>query len=213
MKTKRKLNNKGFSLVELIVAVLIMGIVAGGAVVSFSTIYNARVDSASSMVTNIMKQARQKALALKNSTDTTKNETDVYAKFYVEGGDIYGEVEWIEECMEPDETGTLVPKKRTQMLVNEKICNTNIDMIFRNHDATKAVSIKVGDYSKNESNIYVYFKKSTGGIAKILTRQDTADDDLSAVAIDADEIFMKGDTKQATIVMVAATGRSYNYYE
>lgn len=209
MNTKRKLNNKGFSLVELIVAVLIMGIVSGAAVVSFSTIYNARVDSASSMVTNIMKQARQKALSLKNDGA----ETELYARFYADDDDLYGEIVWVQHLMEDDESGNKVPKTKSETLVNEKICNTNIDMIFRNHDAAKGVSVKVGEYAKNEANIYVYFKKQTGGISKILTRQDNADPTLISQSIDADEIYLKGDTKDSTIVVVAATGRSYVYYD
>ena len=51
-----KSNNKGFSLIELIVAVLIMGIVAGGAIYAFNVVHNARTSSAASVLANVLRQ-------------------------------------------------------------------------------------------------------------------------------------------------------------
>ena len=53
-------NNKGFSLIELIVAVLIVAILSGGALAAFNSVRNERSESAGKVLASVLKQARQK---------------------------------------------------------------------------------------------------------------------------------------------------------
>ena len=138
MEGERKSTNCGFSLIELIVAVLIMAIMVTAAVMSFSSVNNARAERAATVSASVLKRARQKALAM--DSDTT-----LYAEFKLDSGTYYGTV-----CF------------GTEEIVREKLGNDRLTLKFCNHNGT-GTSATVSDSVK----VRVYFKKSTGGIDHI----------------------------------------------
>ena len=58
-------DNKGFSLLELVVAVLILGIISATAIASFRSIFNARSEAAAEDAASVLKQTRAKTMSLK----------------------------------------------------------------------------------------------------------------------------------------------------
>lgn len=196
MRSRIENDNKGFSLVELIVVVLILGIMSGGAVIAMSTVMSARVSSASTMVTNLMKQARQKAMSIANSENTTDNTTDIYVEFYKNGKDIYGSVKRHTEYEEIE-------------LLNEKICNDYVEISFVNHETN--ATWKVGTIADGNGHypIKVYFKKKTGGISQIVKCQAIGDEEIVCDTIVVDKPSSDDDKDTKKIVIVKGTGRVY----
>ncbi len=70
-KSRRKLNNAGMSLVELIVVVLIMGVLSAGAVVGFSFIRNMDASSAAESLVAVLNRAKLQTQAT-NTGETIK---------------------------------------------------------------------------------------------------------------------------------------------
>ncbi len=196
MRSRFMKNNSGFSLVELIVVVLIMGIMSGGAVIAFSTIVSARVSSAADMTTNLLKQARQKALSIANS-ESADNTSDVYVEFYKKDKNLFGAVKQ-RTAGEPEE------------LVNEKLCNDNVDIAFWNHRVPASTKYKIGTASEGNYTIRVYFKKKTGGIASVMYIDADGDEEQTfADTILIDKPDSVDDEDKRTIILVEGTGRSY----
>lgn len=79
-----KLNNRGFSLVELIIVVLIMAILAGGAVMSVSVIHDADVPAASKKLVAALTSAR--------SYTTSKSRDTIWLELYKESGGYYVQI-------------------------------------------------------------------------------------------------------------------------
>lgn len=82
---KTILNNKGFSLVELIVVVLIMGTIAGGAALSLNTVINADTKRAAQNFMAVMVEARQRAMA-------QEEVSAVSVKLYMEDDNLYASI-------------------------------------------------------------------------------------------------------------------------
>ena len=131
--------NAGFSLVELIVAVLIMAILAGGAIMAFTRVYNARTERAAGTCASIMKRARQKALSMDSET------IDVYAEFTLDSGTYWGKI----YCGSDE-------------VASEKIGNDSLQLNFTNH-----LGASSGQIVSDSKKVCVFFKKSTGGIDKV----------------------------------------------
>ncbi len=138
MEGERKSTNCGFSLIELIVAVLITAIVVTAAIMSFRSVENARTERAATVSASILKRARQKALSM--DSDTT-----LYAEFKMESGTYYGTVYF-----------------GTSELAREKIGSDRLTLKFCNHNGTGS-SATISE----SCTVRVYFKKSTGGIDHI----------------------------------------------
>jgi len=181
-----KSNNKGFSLIELIVAVLIMGIVAGGAIYAFNVVHNARTSSAASVLANVLRQSRQKAMAVTNTTDAD-GVSSVYLHIYTSDGQVYADLF----------------KGSTEKLVSEKIGNDTIQIALRKADVTNPSTILgtavIGEIGDTDAKIY--FKKSSGAISKITVG--------SADKSDMNELYITGLGEDQKVVLVKATGRAY----
>ena len=178
MEGEKKSNNSGFSLIELIVAVVILAIIVSAATMSMASVYNARAERATTVSASILKRARQKALAMDSDS------VDLYAEFKMESGSYYGTVYY-----------------GTQELVREKLGNDQLTFKFCNHNGTGSTAT-VSD----AVSVKVYFKKSTGGIAKIESVSSSTLHDLTAVV---DKLEITGSADGGVVILGKSTGRCY----
>ncbi len=81
----KQVNNKGFSLVELIVTILIVAIISGGAIMSISVVYNANTDRAARRLVMALSEVRQEAMA-------GEENCSYYLKLYYDGDNILSDV-------------------------------------------------------------------------------------------------------------------------
>lgn len=192
----KRINNKGFSLVELIVAVLILGIVSGGAIMGFSVVYNARVSAASKIVMSQMKKARSTAMSLENSNINTDGTTAVYLELLVKNNDVYADI------YSSDGTSS-------KLLSSEKVSNDKIKYTLCNHVSTMATPLVIGDGSSNYDIVRIYYKKGTGGISVIYSYKADGTHESSQSPLAFDELNLEGSTDSEKIILVSVTGRSY----
>lgn len=182
-------DNHGFSLLELIVAVLILGIVSATAITAFGTVFNARSQAAADTAISLLKQTREKALALtQNSTN------DTYCKFYLKGSDYYADI--IRKKPAEGGSGTV-----EDVLASKKLGNDGLTLSFKSHSNSSIIE-NVSD----SNSVIVYFSRETGGITKI-TAGSTVYPLVSGTMID--ELLIQGSGDDREIVLVTATGRSY----
>ncbi len=104
---RTKLNNEGFSLVELIVVILILGILTAGATIGFSVLYNAKVDNAAKRLESMLTRAREEAMA--------HVEAETWLELKTEGDNIYARV-FVQNNGAAE----------AEMKAEEKLGNTNI---------------------------------------------------------------------------------------
>lgn len=148
MKNRLGKDNNGFSLIELIVAVLIIAIISGGAIIAFNSIFSSQADAAAKNVVNVLKQTRAYALGKENK-DLTGGATEVYAKFYYSGGVLNVDV-----CKD---NGT-----SEEVLHNQQISGVPFKIKFiKVSGGSETEVLTMGDTDV----VKMYFKKSTGGVA------------------------------------------------
>ena len=191
MKGRMLNDNKGFSLLELIVAVLIIGIISSAAVVTMTSIFGAQVTSAARVVVDSMKQTRTKAMGLANASPGAADSV-VYAKFYKNTSkDIYVDICVLEGATE-------------KVLNTQKICNSSLKLIFGTAaDTSDNITAKaiVGDTSSD--GVKIFFRKDTGGISKVETVAGVTLSDCVTLRI------QNPSNEKIDIIMVTLTGRCY----
>jgi len=188
-------NNKGFSLIELIVAVLIVAILSGGALAAFNSVRNARSESAGKILASVLKQARQKAMALDNNTEADDT-TSIYVELYQKNGNYVADLRWITESSDT-------------VIVSETLGNDGLSIIFKQYNSATGTYIttadrRVGDGTNGTKKVKMYFKKSTGGISKI----DMGSGE-TLTGSPWNEIVVKGSGDDRSIVIVKETGRCF----
>ena len=194
MKKGRILNDAGFSLIELIVAILIMAIVGGAAIGAFNAVLSTKTNAAAKTVQDSLKQTRIAAMGKENteveSSDLGGIRTNIYAKFYISNGSLYVDV-----CS--DKSGAEV------VLNNSTIGSDKYTVDFCNESGS---SIATLGSSTSDMTVYVYFKKSTGGVSRLYyTRPGTSGKTNGCEMIKV--ISPSGET--VDIILVTITGRSY----
>ena len=194
MKKGRILNDAGFSLIELIVAILIMAIVGGAAIGAFNAVLSTKTNAAAKTVQDSLKQTRIAALGKENAEVETSTlggtQTNIYAKFYISDGSIYVDV-----CS--DKSGEEV------VLNNSTIGSDKYTVDFCNSSGSSIAKL---DSSTSDMTVYIYFKKSTGGVSRLYyTRPGTSGKTNGCEMIKV--ISPSGET--VDIILVTITGRSY----
>ena len=150
MKNRLGRDNSGFSLIELIVAVLIIAIISGGALIAFNSIFSSQADAAAQNVVNVLKQTRAFALGKENK-DVTCGSTEVYAKFYYSGSALNVDV-----CRDG--------ASGTEVYYNQTISGVPFKVKFiKVSGASETEAFTMGDTDV----VKMYFKKSTGGVASV----------------------------------------------
>ncbi len=201
MKGKR-LNDAGFSLIELIVAILIMAIIGGATIGAFNAVLSTKTNAAAKTVQDSLKQARIAAIGRKNAdvaepgasavdyTSAAGFKTNIYAKFYIADGNICVDV-----CT--DKSGSEV------VLNSSTIGSDKYAVDFCNNNGSSIAKL---DAANSSMKVYIYFKKSTGGVSRLYyTRPGSSGKtngcEMIKVISPADETV--------DVILVTITGRSY----
>lgn len=196
MKKIRK-DNRGFSLIELIVVILIMAIISGAAVIALGSIFSTKTKAAAQSVQDALKQARVDAITRDNdivpldSGETAADNgfaTNVYVKFYISNSELFADV-----CTD---------KSGSEVVLNSKVvASDKYNLQFCN----KSGNLIDSDASVGSTTVKVYFKKTTGGVSRV------AVDDVCYA--NCDMIKVKSPSGETLdVIMVSLTGRSYIDY-
>lgn len=198
-RDKVQLNNSGFSLVELIVVVLIMGILAGGAIMAISTVSNADAQRAARNLSSMLTQARQLAISTADSSSDTVTKK-VYAEIYFNNGYYYVDI-----CSSKDETtGTVVTVEETK-----RLGNYHLDITYNAAKGVGDNELLYDQATSTGNRLRIGFDKGSGGINRVGI---TATDGTGETALNADnvltDIYCEG-SRTEHIILIKETGKNY----
>lgn len=192
MKNRLVKNDSGFSLIELIVAVLIIAIISGGAIIAFNSIFSTQADAAAKSLVSILKETRAQALGMENK-DVTGGSTQVYAKLYYQGDTLNVDV-----CKDDD----------TNVLHNQRISSVPFKVKFiKVAGASESEAFTMG----NTDVVKMYFKKSTGGVAAV-GKYNSAGDLQGTLQTGINKLSVcraSNEDNKTDLVLVELTGRCY----
>ncbi len=192
MKNRLVKNDSGFSLIELIVAVLIIAIISGGAIIAFNSIFSTQADAAAKSLVSILKETRAQALGMENK-DVTGGSTQVYAKLYYQGDTLNVDV-----CKDDD----------TNVLHNQRISSVPFKVKFiKVAGSSETEAITMGDTDV----VKMYFKKSTGGVAAV-GKYNSAGVLQGSLQTGINKISVcraSNEDNKTDLVLVELTGRCY----
>ncbi|MCQ2536865.1 MAG: prepilin-type N-terminal cleavage/methylation domain-containing protein [Lachnospiraceae bacterium] len=140
---RTKQNNAGFSLLELIVVVLVLGILAGGMAVGISVVYNARSDSAAKKLYSMFTTARETAMAYSDGETwitIIEKDNDLYAGIYVK------------------ETGI------TELKAEEKLGSNRITVELKASDQYVGGTTETSYKKVTTEGISIYYNSANGGL-------------------------------------------------
>jgi prepilin-type N-terminal cleavage/methylation domain-containing protein len=144
---RTKLNNKGLSLIEIVVVVLILAIITGGITIAWSTVYNAKVDNAAKRLQSTLRTARE--VAMSHVSNTT------YLEVKTESDNLYARVYTI---------GPGLADADREMVAEEKLGNTHITAVFKANkvDAVSFDSDETVSKTAGSDPIRIYYNAANG---------------------------------------------------
>ena len=188
---KRKIDNKGFSLIELIVAVIIIAIISGGSIMAFGSVFSNKITAACEAIQDGLKHARVDALGLEKDSISGTVKTGIYAKFYHKDSAIY-----IDVC-------SMNAGATESVLHSRMICSDGHSLEFyENYNDASAVKT-INDSYTDTYGVRIYFKKSTGGVSGAELSSGTSKSKIDCIKV----VGPSGEKKE--VLLVKVTGRSY----
>ncbi len=186
-----KLNNKGMSLVELIVVILIMGVLSAGAVVSLTILFNARATQAIDTLSTMLVAARTEAMESGNRTVSVTVKTD-------DDGNMVAVLNVM--------NGNTVTRSESELLGNTGINITVFKTYFGeteprkdaagNNDPAHAVTIS------DDTDVTITFNYNSGGL-------EISGNDATGDFYYTDFYITGVGDRDGTVVILPATGRTY----
>lgn len=198
-RDKVQLNNSGFSLVELIVVVLIMGILAGGATMAISTVTNADAQRAAKNVIAFLTQARQMAISTADSSNYSSSSKSVFADIYFNDGYYY-----IDICSEQrGASETTVTVEETKRLGNYHM------NIYYNDDKGNGTNGLLYDQATSSGKkLRIGFDKGSGGINRVGLVDASGAETILNSDNKLTDIYCEG-SRTEHIILIKETGKCY----
>lgn len=174
-------NNRGFSLIELIVVIAIMAILAGMIIGYTGAVGSRRVNKCTSLMDGAMKKAR---------VDTMTKSDTCGVRFYQEGGIYYADI-----------VGEEVKNEAVEYKTREKVnLGQAGDITITSCKASGTDKEVLADNDKN-SYILIKYARGTGAVTAIRTGGDRFD------STDRTQIFIDRGEKTKCIEIVPETGK------
>ena len=151
MKYRKFSDNRGYSLVELIVVVLIIGVLATGATLSFSIIYNADAERSARKFAAMVNLARSQAMATEG-----KDSTYIKLKIFIKDGDNYAGVY---RCNSAGD--------EIQEIELDKISNYKVEVVLGPKGSPAGTTKTIAEEKDKLGYVEYRFNKATGGIASV----------------------------------------------
>ncbi len=170
-------NNKGYSLVELIIVIVIMALLSGTVLFSISMIFGA---SAKACANDI-----KEALAENKVTAMGKSEAKVEIYRDASDNNIYI-IQWVKEG------GVWKPKKVDDAgnAVPEKVGNSRVYVAYEEKDSSTEVELTAG------SSLQLCYDRGNGGFSK-----------KSENCILCEKIYVKGGSRSYVLTLTELTGK------
>lgn len=198
-----QLNNKGLSLVELIVTILIIAILSTSTVLSISVVYNSDTERAAKVFVASMNEARQKCITVGNSENSASvDKTEVFATLYLNADGFY--------CV--DVSSSVVNVSTGAIAGSEKVYDTKQLCKYKNtfdcgvYNAGAAMTMVDPDFEAGDKVVFS-FDKGSGGIKESYVEKT----DGTTTSYDFTDVFVRGSRSTVNMVLVRQTGRCYIY--